>query len=224
MTPKMSQADQAVAFARPDRAAGGQVTWTYRMAIRELSELPYGSGITWYQNVTEDGLPFSPVLGTAEQTYPDGSKLAVMIRTDPPAYSPRQFEIATSLIITAPGGGQRKIDYDIEPGAGNVICREDPEYGETLARITASAEQLVTSGLGQPELEEMMSAALTEIILAEQGLDPSLDLVVEELRAANEVYRRQSDEMRAAQATRADREHQAGMREIIGLGLLLRSL
>jgi hypothetical protein len=233
------QADQAVAFAvpsgsgdftpEPPRAtAGGPAA--YRAHVRALKALPEGSGITWYQELFDDGGPFTPVLGVAERVYGDSSTLNVLIRTDPPAGSPGQFEIAASLIITRPGdpGGQRKIDYVLQPGAATVTREDDNSYGMRcrmlLAAVTETARRLVNANLSEQVLETHLGAALAEASLAEQGLNPSLDPQVEQLRAADEDYRRGSDDMRSAAANRelagafGVGDQPAGTTEIAALG------
>lgn len=235
------QADLAVAFSFPPETgsapepplavAAGPAA--YRELVRELKTLPDSSGIAWHQQLFSDGGPSTPVLGTAEQSYDDGSELSVMIRTDPPPGSPRQFEIATSIIVTRPGdpSDQRAVHYDLEPGAAAVTRKIDNAYGNLLAGITAIAQRLTAADLDTETLETHLDAALAEAGLAEKGLDPALDPAVEKLRAADSVYRRESDTMREAAAARklADasgvpREQPAGTAEIRALRKLLRSL
>lgn len=238
------QADQAVAFAVPSGSGdflepptavvGGPAA--YREVVQALKALPDGSGITWYQELFHDGGPFSPALGVAERVYGDSSTLNVMIRTDPPAGSPARFEIATSLIITRPGdpGDQRKIDYVLQAGAAIVTREDDNAYGMhyrmLLAAVTETAQRLVNANLSEQALETHLDAALAEASLAEQGLDPALDPDVEQLRAADEDYRRGSDDMRSAAANRELAEalgagdQPARTTEITALGRLLLSL
>jgi len=235
-----SQAEQAVAFAvrfgsgafvQEATQAVDDGPEAYRDLVRDLRELP-SSRFIWFQNLTHDMRPFSPVLGTAEVTYDDGSVLSVMVRTDFEPGSPIPFEIATTLDITSPcdPADQRQIGYALFTGSA-VTRSEGLGPAAMLPSVIAAAQRYLAAGLSEATLGRHLGAALTEVSLEENVLDPTADGDVERLRETDEGYRQESDEFRAARAGRdqaaargAGRKHPVGTAELRGLAQLLRSL
>jgi hypothetical protein len=239
-----SQAEQAVAFAarygtgafRPEPpAAVAAAPGAYRALVERLQQMPAGSGFVWVQQIwgldTRPG-PFTPALGEAERVYEDGSRLSVMIRTDQPEEGPGpRWEIATSITVAnGDGTGERQIHFTLYTGATEVIRRESAGLSEMLRAVTATAQQILESGITEETMETHLGAALAEAGLEDARLHPGTDSQVEVLRTADAGYRAGSDQMRAGRAAREQarasglNEQPAGTSEIGGLGRLLASL